>query len=237
MAWASVLGSLGGSLLSGLFGSSAQRSANRTNIMLNRENRQWMEDMSNTAYQRGTKDMLAAGLNPMLAYSQGGANVPNNSAATVQPVDAGARALGNAAQNALTAMQTSAQTQKTEADARLTTAEAQIKESQVPFAERMAEWQLNQAQQKFYSMMADMQLKDEQKRMLQEQWPLVADELRARINLMNQQASSAKAQGDIYKARLAGEKVSEGLAESLGPARGIPDAIIKAIINRLLRGN
>lgn len=237
MSWASVLGSLGGSLISGLFGNSAQRRANETNILLNRENRQWMEDMSNTAYQRGTKDMLAAGLNPMLAYSQGGANVPNNSAATVQPVDAGAKAIGNAATNALAAMQTSAQTQKTEADARLTRAKAQIEESNVPFAERMAEWQLNNAQQKFYSSMAQMQLNDAQKARLEAQWPLVREELQARIRLMNEQASSSKAIGDINRTRLAGEKVSESLAESLGPARGIPDAVIRAIINRILKGN
>ena len=46
-------------------------------------NRQFQERMSNTSYQRTVKDMKKAGLNPILAYTNGGASTPGGSAGTI----------------------------------------------------------------------------------------------------------------------------------------------------------
>lgn len=54
-------------VISGLFGALGQSSANEQNVKLARENRQWQEQMSNTAVQRRMLDLKLAGINPILA--------------------------------------------------------------------------------------------------------------------------------------------------------------------------
>ena len=74
------------SLVGGLFGRSGQKAANRTNIKLAREQMAFQERMSNTAYQRATRDLEAAGLNRILALGSP-ASSPAGQTATVQNVN------------------------------------------------------------------------------------------------------------------------------------------------------
>lgn len=90
-----------GSLLTSKGSQSSQQVANTTNIELNQANRDWMAQMSNTSYQRAVADMQAAGLNPMLAYQQGGASTPTSTAPVVQPVIGGAQTVGQAVGSAV----------------------------------------------------------------------------------------------------------------------------------------
>lgn len=65
-------------------GGSMTNSANQAQAQANRD---FQANQSATSYQRAVADMQAAGLSPMLAYSQGGASTPSGSTATmVNPV-------------------------------------------------------------------------------------------------------------------------------------------------------
>jgi len=73
-----------GSFIPGVGDADAAKDANEANLAESALNRKFQERMSNTAYQRGMEDMKKAGLNPTLAYMQGGASAPSGSTATVQ---------------------------------------------------------------------------------------------------------------------------------------------------------
>lgn len=93
------------------------REANATNARLAREQMDFQERMSNTSWQRGVADMKAAGINPALAYSQGGAGTPGGATAMMQNAAAGASNSAFSAAQSLQQLQTgAAQIQNLSAD-------------------------------------------------------------------------------------------------------------------------
>ena len=68
---------MAGSILGSGIDFFSAKQTNRDAKKLAREQMAFQERMSNTAYQRAVKDMRAAGINPMLAYMQGGSSTPS----------------------------------------------------------------------------------------------------------------------------------------------------------------
>jgi len=115
MGWEQIAAAASGPIGAGI-GAIGTSSANATNLQIAADTREfnsreaaiardWQQGMSNTAYQRAMRDMKDAGLNPMLAFSQGGASSPGGataSAANAAPVQNELSGIGDAVGKTMT---------------------------------------------------------------------------------------------------------------------------------------
>jgi len=110
---APIIGSVLGAGAS-FFGAKEQNKANQA---IAASQMAFQERMSGTAYQRAVKDMRLAGINPMLAYSKGGATTPGGAGLPMVNTMDG---VGKAVSSALQLRRLNAETTKIEADTGLT---------------------------------------------------------------------------------------------------------------------
>lgn len=122
-------GGIGSAIVGGLFGAAGQESTNQANIAASKEQMDFQERMSSTAYQRAVADMKTAGLNPMLAYSQGGASTPVGSMPNIR---SSAEAGVSSAMQAANTSAVLAQVNKTKADTANVEADTALKLAQAP---------------------------------------------------------------------------------------------------------
>lgn len=120
---------IGGALVGGALGIGGGFLGNRASAEEARRNRKFQKRMYRHRYQYTVEDMRRAGLNPALAYQQGGGSAPSGSMASQDdPLSGGIESAGRAVSTALGVQQAKANIAQTQAQTSLTkTQEEQLR--------------------------------------------------------------------------------------------------------------
>lgn len=182
--------SAGSSLLGGILQSNSAKTAAK---------RQFQRElyMSNTSYQRAMKDMRKAGLNPMLAYQQGGASTPNVGQAQVPNIMEG---IPNAVNTGLAAKKNEAEVTNIESQTAKNVADTQL--SSAMAVKTAADTELAGAQTRNTSMDTWVKEKTGDKTHqdtanAQQDWVIKNHQM----NLLKEQIKIAQAQANSAKSR------------------------------------
>ena len=112
-----VIGMAASAVIGGAINAFGAQKQNSQAIGQSQNEMAFQERMSSTAYQRAVIDMERAGLNPMLAYQQGGASAPQGAMAPiVNPLGGAGTSAADVLSKAIAIKQGQADIEKTQAD-------------------------------------------------------------------------------------------------------------------------
>lgn len=159
-----------GSVIGGAFGLLGGMQRNSAQAEASQQQMDFQERMSNTAYQRAVSDMRAAGLNPAMAYQQGGAGTPVGSMPQYE----------NVATGAMQAAMNNAQVANIHADTENKQAARDLMEAQA-MAQRASAWKVQSE-----TGLIDKQIQDITNKLEMNWWMADADVKRAAMDKLVQ---------------------------------------------------